>query len=254
MNVCLIVPHYNHMRQFAGFLPQLEAQKLPCIVVDDGSDVEQVHALRALLNDKSDVQLLELPQNSGKGAAVFAGCELARTLGFTHALQIDADGQHDAGSVAALLEKSRQHPQAIISGLPSFDRSVPPIRYWGRKITLYLSRLESFSTQIEDAMCGFRVYPLQQLQDVASHFSVGKGMDFDAEILVKSVWHGVALRYVTTPVRYMENGVSHFHYLKDNVVMAAMHVRLLFGMLVRVPWLITRQSNTGVEHERRQIR
>lgn len=242
MKACLIIPHYNHMQQFAGFFPQIEALKLPCIVVDDGSDPEQVLALRKLLSDKADAQLLELPQNNGKGAAVFSGCALAQTLGFSHGLQIDADGQHHAGSVAALLEKSEQHPNAIISGLPSFDHSVPAIRYWGRKITLYLGRLESFSRQIEDAMCGFRVYPLQTLQDVANRFSIGRGMDFDAEILVKSVWHGVALHYVETPVRYMENGVSHFHYLQDNVVMTAMHIRLLFGMLLRLPWLITRRS------------
>lgn len=252
MNVCLIIPHYNHMRQFTEFLPRLQALQLPCIVVDDGSDQQDVLALRKLLRDKAYVKLLERPQNSGKGAAVLSGCGLARTLGFTHGLQIDADGQHDAGSVAALLEKSRRHPDAIISGLPSFDQSIPPIRYWGRKITLYLSRLESFSTQIEDAMCGFRVYPLQQLHDVAAHFSIGRGMDFDADILVKSVWHGVAVHYVVTPVRYIENGVSHFHYLKDNVVMTALHIRLLFGMLLRLPWLVTRHSGAGVEHERRQ--
>ncbi len=235
MNACLLVPHYNHLAQFREFLPALEATGLPLIVVDDGSTAVQRTGLRELLAQRPAASLIEMPANVGKGCAVIQGMHGALAQGFTHAVQIDADGQHDCRSVPAMLEMSQQYPTAIVSALPQFDESIPPVRYWGRKITLYLSQFESMSRQIEDAMCGFRVYPLREMVAVEGQHSLGKGMDFDAEILVKSVWAGVDIKYVASPVVYIANGVSHFRYLQDNWLMVLMHTRLIVGALLRYP-------------------
>lgn len=241
MKVCLLVPHYNHLDQFERFLPQLKETGLALIVVDDGSEPEQRSGLEKILQTCPEHHLVLHSDNRGKGAAFMTGLAKAQSLGFSHAIQIDADGQHDVNSISKMLELASQRPDAIVSGLPVFDSSIPAVRLWGRKITLYLSRLEAMSAEIEDAMCGFRVYPVRETSALNNAHPIGKGMDFDADILVKAVWFGLPLLYVPTPVIYQENGVSHFHYLADNLVMIALHVRLLFGALLRMPqWLVSR--------------
>jgi hypothetical protein len=71
-------------------------------------------------------------------------------------------------------------------------------------------------------------------------------MDFDTEILVKAVWDDVPLKFIDTPVSYLHQGSSHFHYLRDNLALVSLHGRLMFGMLVRSPMLIYRQVRQAV--------
>lgn len=238
MKVCLLVPHYNHLDQFERFLPRLMETGLPLIVIDDGSEVVQRAGLEKILQSSAEHHLVSHSNNQGKGAAFFTGLGKARSLGFSHVIQIDADGQHDVKSIGKMLALAAEQEDAIVSGLPVFDSSIPAVRLWGRKITLYLSRLEAMSADIEDAMCGFRVYPVEEISALYEAHAIGKGMDFDADILVKAAWFGLPLLYVPTPVIYQQNGVSHFHYLSDNLVMIGLHIRLLLGALLRMPqWL-----------------
>lgn len=246
MNACILVPHYNHLAQFERFLPDLMLSGLPLIVVDDGSEPAQCEGLEKLLSEHSKHDLVDHlvyhlvchESNRGKGVAFMSGLHKAAELGFSHAIQIDADGQHETSSIPAMLDCSVQQPSAIVSGLPMFDESIPPVRLWGRKITLYLSRVEAMSAQIQDAMCGFRVYPVDDILALSKKYSIGQGMDFDADILVKAVWFGLPVLYIPTPVVYQENGVSHFHYFRDNLVMIGLHTRLLIGAILRAPKLI----------------
>ena len=237
-NLCLVVPHYNHVDAFKAFLPRLIALKLPCIVVDDGSQAQTKIALAQMLDNVAGFQLLQHAENSGKGAAMVSGAQLARHQGFTHMLQIDADGQHNTDDIAEFVRYSKVNPTHIVSGAPVFDASAPKARLYGRKVTDFWVALETWSLAVKDSLCGFRVYPLQEFNDVLDQYNIGLRMDFDTEILVKSVWSGVPLHFIPTNVIYPQNSVSHFHYLRDNVRLIGLHIRLMVGMLLRSPKLL----------------
>ncbi len=198
-------------------------------------------------------------KTKGKGGAVKAGIKRAQDLGFSHAIQIDADGQHDPEPcLPALIQASQDKPQHLISGQPIYDESVPKARLYGRYATHIWVWIETLSLSIKDSMCGFRAYPINQTQAVLNKYDVGSRMDFDIEILVRLYWEGCDIDFVETRVIYPENGISHFDALWDNVKISWMHTRLFFGMLPRAPKLIARHfkstsvSNLTSEHQQPQ--
>jgi len=238
MKYCLVVPHFQHHHQLIALLPKLEVSGLDCVIVDDGSGEESIRALENYCLHKPNLHLYRHAQNRGKGAAVKTGFVCARQLGFTHAVQIDADGQHDTQDIAKFIAVSQEYPCAIICGKPIFDDSIPKIRLHGRKITTFWVWIETFSNSIKDGLCGFRFYPLQFIEQVLDHYYIGNRMDFDSELLVKAVWYNLQLKYLDTKVVYPEHGISHFNYWRDNLIMIHLHVRLMLGMLVRIPLLL----------------
>ncbi len=242
MKICVVVPHFNHLEQFQQFLPNLIATGLPIVVVDDASDEETIAALEVLLaRTKSDVQLVRHSENRGKGGAVKTGLHTAFAAGFSHAIQNDADGQHDCSDIPAFLEASQARPEYIICGQPVFDESISGLRYYARYITLSLSWLETLSFAIKDAMCGLRLYPLATTTAILDNARLGERMAFDPELLVRAVWSGIPLHYIPIKVVYPEDGQSHFHYLNDNLEISWMHTRLIIGMLFRSPVLLARR-------------
>lgn len=244
MRVCAIIPHYDHVEQFSLMLEGLVDENLQLIVVDDASPEETFRQLEKLLSRMAPgTLLLRHSRNQGKGGAVMTGLVTAYEAGYSHAVQIDADGQHSSAEIPRFLSRVAEHPEALICGRPVFDESISGLRYYARYITLFLSWLETLSTVIEDAMCGLRVYPLPRVVPVVRRGGLGRRMAFDPEILVRCVWEGMELHYLPVEVRYPEGGRSHFHYFRDNVEIAWMHTRLIVGMLIRLPRLIARAGS-----------
>ncbi|PMG97585.1 glycosyltransferase family 2 protein [Vibrio lentus] len=238
-NACFLIPCFNHGATMPAVVSSLHHFELPIIIVDDGSELATKQFL-APLAENSNVTLVTLEQNQGKGGAVKAGIKRAQELGFSHAIQIDADGQHDLEALPALVEASQAKPQRLISGQPVYDESVPKARLYGRYATHIWVWIETLSLSIKDSMCGFRAYPIDKTQTVLNKYDVGSRMDFDIEILVRLYWEGCDIDFVETRVIYPENGISHFDALWDNVKISWMHTRLFFGMLPRAPKLIAR--------------
>jgi glycosyltransferase involved in cell wall biosynthesis len=244
MLTCIVVPHFDHVAEFRTMLPRLSAQGLPLVVIDDASPEEAFNALQLLLDEHTDGSILiRHTGNLGKGGAVMTGLRAALDAGYTHALQIDADGQHNATDIARFRETSEQHPDRIICGQPVFDESISGLRFFARYITLSLSWLESLSTEIRDALCGFRLYPLAPVVALFCKSNPGKRMAFDPEILVRAVWAGIRLKFIPVKVQYPEGGKSHFHYVRDNIEISWMHTRLIVGMLLHLPTLIRRNRS-----------
>nr|WP_139685277.1 glycosyltransferase family 2 protein [Vibrio tasmaniensis] len=240
---CFLIPCFNHGATMPEVVSSLLKFELPIIIVDDGSELTTKQFLAPLV-ENSNVTLVTLEQNQGKGGAVKAGIKRAQELGFSHAIQIDADGQHDLDALPALIQASQTKPQRLISGQPVYDDSVPKARLYGRYATHIWVWIETLSLSIKDSMCGFRAYPIDKTQTVLNKYDVGSRMDFDIEILVRLYWEGCDIDFIETRVIYPENGVSHFDALWDNVKISWMHTRLFFGMLPRAPKLIARHFKT----------
>lgn len=237
---CAVIPVFNHHACLEQIVTTLLANELPCILVDDGSDAITKQTLTKIAAGHPQVEILTQPQNRGKGIAVIAGFARAGTRGFTHALQIDADGQHDLADVPAMLALAEQHPGHLISGLPVYDDSVPGVRFYGRYLTHVLIWLDTLSLQLRDSMCGFRVYPLAPSLALAKRVRIGSHMDFDTDIMTRLYWAGTESRFLPTRVRYPQDGISHFRMLRDNARMTWLHIRLFLGMLPRIPKLLYR--------------
>lgn len=240
---CVVIPCYNHGAMMASVLTRLAPFALPCLVVDDGSDESTRRELERLADIHTNVTLVHLAQNSGKGTAVIRGLEEALRGGFTHAVQVDADGQHAIEDIPQLIALAQLHPQALISGQPIYDDSIPAARRYGRWITHVWVWIETLSLQLKDSMCGFRVYPISPTLQLAEKTTLGKRMDFDTEVMVRLYWQGNTSYFVPTRVTYPQDGLSHFDALKDNVRISLMHTRLFFGMLPRIPALLFRRTN-----------
>lgn len=238
---CFVIPVYNHGATVGATVRTLAGHDLPIYLIDDGSAAATAEVLDRLAAAEPLVRLVRLPRNGGKGAAVMAGIEAAYADGRTHALQVDADGQHNLVDAPGFLAAAHAQTDALICGVPEYDASVPKGRLYGRYATHVWVWIETLSFAIKDSMCGFRVYPLAPTHRLIADVRLGKRMDFDTEILVRLFWRGVPIVNRPTRVIYPEGGISHFRMLRDNLRISWLHTRLFFGMLVRLPMLLARR-------------
>ncbi|MGJ8654543.1 MAG: glycosyltransferase family 2 protein [Opitutaceae bacterium] len=227
----VVIPSYNTGPRLKGtVLDALEHWKHVWVVVDgsdDGSDL----VLDELTDLHSGFRVIRKSKNGGKGSGVLHAAEMALESGFTHALVMDADGQHPGDSIEPLMLMSQQDGNTVVMGQPIFGPEVPKARLYGRRLTIFWTELETLYAGLGDTLFGMRVYPLAPLCKVMHATGFARGYDFDPEVAVRLVWEGVRPVQLPVPVRYFteeEDGVSHFHYLRDNVKLTALHFRLMF--------------------------
>ena len=232
---CAIVPSRNHHLVAGEIVAKLRAAGLPVFVIDDGSDEPARSVLRDLHAPDKGVTLHRFETGQGKGGAVAKGIAFAKEAGFTHAVQVDADGQHDLAALDRLLAAARTSPDNLITGRPVFDATMPAARRVGRWLTHIWVSVELLSFRIIDTMCGFRVYPIAATAAVLAEEAVGRGMDFDTDILVRLAWRGFTPIAVPVRVTYPDGNTSNFDVLRDNWRITLMHTRLVLAMLRRLP-------------------
>jgi glycosyltransferase involved in cell wall biosynthesis len=246
----IIIPVYNHGRAAGAVVEQLSALGLPIIVVDDGSDDETKALLEKIYADFHLTVPVRLAKNSGKGRAFCAGIAKARELGLTHALQIDADGQHDAGRARFFLEESAAHPGALICSYPEYDDTVPASRRHGRKVANTWAKIVTLSPEIIETMLGFRVYPVEPVYRVCHGSYTDARMGFDIEILVRMHWKQIPFIFHPVRVTYPADGISHFRMVRDNIRISWVYTRLCCGMLLRLPLLLFRRLRRRVTRQK----
>jgi len=240
-----LIPVYRHGVTACSLAERLAASGLPVIMVDDGNDSETQALLARCAAKTPGIVLVRLNKNSGKGGAVIGGLKKAAECGLTHALQIDADGQHDEGKAAFFLEESARHPDMIICGYPEFDAGAPRSRVTGRKISNFWAAVVTLSTELREVLCGFRVYPVNAVLRVTRNLFLDKRMGFDPEIMVRLYWNKVFPLYHPIKVSYPPDGVSNFRMVRDNIRISWMFTRLCVGMIPRLPLLIALRIKRG---------
>lgn len=233
----VVIPSYNTGPRLAQTVREARRFWEPVWVVIDGSSDGSDGPVRQMGESDPGLRILILERNQGKGAAILHGLREAARLGFTHALTMDADGQHPASSIPEFLAASASFPEAMVLGLPIFDRSAPAARVGGRKISNWLARVETMGGNVGDVLFGFRVYPIRPLLELFESCRTMRRFDFDPEAVVRLFWKGVTPIHLPARVRYFsreEGGVSQFRYLRDNLLLGRMHLRLLAGALLRL--------------------
>ena len=238
----IVVPVYNHAKPVSRLMEKIRGFAVPCVLVNDGSETDCGISLDTLQEKyPGHVRVLHLPENQGKGGAVMAGFRHAAEQGFTHVLQIDADGEHNPADIPGFLEEARQFPDAVICGYPIYDESVPKARLYGRYATHIWVWINTLSFEIRDSMCGFRVYPLVSTIKVLDSNAIGKRMDFDIDIMVRAHWRGIRVRNRATRVTYPEDGVSHLMHFATTYAFQKCMRKFFFIMLFTWPAIVYRR-------------
>ncbi len=238
LECCAIIPSFNHSEMVGELVRLLREAGLPIFIIDDGSDEPSRRALVALHAPEAGVIVHRLGVNRGKGGAVMKGFELARAAGFTHALQIDADGQHDLARLPEFIGLSEAHPDALIAGAPIYDETMPRGRRLGRWITHFWVGIETLSMRPADTMCGLRLYPLERVASLLASHRLGRRMDFDIEMFVRLIWDGVPIFFVPVRVVYPVGNVSNFALIRDNLRITMMHTHLVLAMPLRLTQIL----------------
>lgn len=240
----VLIPSYNTGERLFSTIREARARWSPVWVVVDGSTDGTGERLRRQAEDDPGLRVLTLPENQGKGAAVLHGLRLARDAGFTHALTMDSDGQHPAQLIPEFMRASQARPDTMVLGRPVFDADAPLLRVRGRKISNGWAHLETLWAGVGDSLYGFRIYPITALIAVMERQPWMRRFDFDPEAVVRLVWRGVKPLNIDAPVKYLsaaEGGVSHFNYLRDNLLLSWMHARLMAEFVLRLPFLVGRR-------------
>jgi len=241
----VVIPSYNTGPGVLGTVRAARRMWAPVWVVVDGSTDGTDAMLVDLTKEDSGLRVLTLARNRGKGAAVLHALRIADAEGYTHALTMDADGQHPADAIPRFMAASAAAPRAMVLGVPEFGADAPLLRVRGRRVSNWWAGLETLWAGIGDSLFGFRVYPIRPLIRVMARTRWMRRYDFDAEAAVRLCWMGVGIVNLPAPVRYPgaeDGGVSHFRYGRDNALLTWMHVRLMLGFLARLPLLLLRQA------------
>lgn len=242
MNYGFVVPVYNHGSTLEFVVKQLSEYGFPIIVVDDGNDEINKKFISDVAEKYSKVVVVTRKKNGGKGKAMNDGVRKAYEMGLSHILQIDSDGQHDAGRIGHFLEVSKSNPEAVICGYPEYDENAPAKRVNGRKVANAWIHLVTLSNEIKDSMIGFRVYPVEPYYKLISGFAFIDGrMGYDIDILVRFSWKGIKIISESVKISYPIDGVSNFRMVRDNIRISLTYAKLVIGMIVRLPILIFRK-------------
>lgn len=240
----VLIPSYNTGDKVYDTVRAAREQWAPVWVVVDGSTDGTGEGLLKMAGQDPQLRVMVLKENHGKGAAVLHGLRAAVHEGYTHVLTMDSDGQHPPEKIPEFMRVSQANPDGLVLGRPVFDASAPLLRVRGRKVSNWWANFETLWQGIGDSLYGFRVYPAQMLLGVMENSYWMRHFDFDPEAAVRLCWCGARPINVDAPVKYFaaeEGGVSHFNYLRDNVLLTSMHLRLFAGFIIRLPLLIWRK-------------
>ena len=243
----VVLPSFNSGSQLARTLREARAECSEVWVVVDGSTDGSDREAEAL--GLSGVRFLRLIKNSGKGGAILEALREASRDGFTHLLAMDADGQHPAGRIRQFLDVAKKHPEVFLCGVPVFGPDAPPERVKGRVVGNSFARLETLGRGPQDSLFGFRLYPVELALAVMEQTRWGRRFDFDTVLAVRLSWAGLPCINIPVPVTYpprAEGGVTHFRYLRDNLLLVAAHARLLLEWPLRLPGLLRRRFQAGL--------
>ncbi len=218
--ICVLVPVYNHALT-VGQVARAARRYYPVVVVDDGS----TDGTAAVLAADPECEVVTLPLNQGKGAALEAGFARAAELGFTHAITIDADGQHPVNEIPLLAEACRRQPEAMIIGVRDLKAAGAPFpRRFSNGLSTFWFRRET-GVPLTDTQCGFRCYPIESTRKLRIR---SPRYAWELEIMVRAAWAGIPLVAQPVGVDYAAptSRMSHFDPWRDFLQISRLHSRL----------------------------
>jgi glycosyltransferase involved in cell wall biosynthesis len=215
--ILVVVPAYDEEQNICGVISDVRAvvPEADVLVVDDGSSDGTAAAAR-----QSRASVVSHPFNLGYGVALQTGFKYALRHGYEYVVQMDADGQHEAMSVADLIEEARKGDADVILG----SRFLGPCGFkmqWARRLGSLLFRAivsRVVGESISDPTSGFQALNREVLEFYATEaFPV----DYpDADLLITA--HRAGFRIKEIPVvmyskaaggKSMHSGLRPLYYV-----------------------------------------
>ena len=208
VNYCVIIPTYNNNKTLKRVIDGVLQYTNHIIVVNDGS----TDATAVILEQYTDLTLVHLPQNKGKGNALAVGFAAAKQAGYGHAITIDSDGQHFPDDIPSFLSQLENNEDALLIGSRNMaQEGVPKKSSFGNKFSNFWFWFET-GHKLEDTQSGYRLYPLHKIP--AKYYT--NKFEFEIEVIVRTAWKGVPVKNIPVKVLYdMNERVSHFRPFKD---------------------------------------
>lgn len=226
---CLLMATYNNEktleRVIEGLLLHFSAKDI--IIINDGS----TDSTPLILEKYKEIPQIHHPKNKGKGTALRHGFKKALSLGYTHAITIDSDGQHFPDDIPVLLEASKEKPNTLLIGSRNMKQEGVPARSsFGNKFSNFWFWFET-GIKLTDTQSGFRIYPLYLMPE--KWYS--KKFEFEIEAIVRSAWKDIPVENVPVQIKYdPEERVSHFRPFKDFTRISILNTFLVFITLFYV--------------------
>lgn len=245
--VCAVIPTYQNAKTLLQVVADVHRVVDTVFVVDDGSNDGTAALLDKATGNERPEKVLTHPKNCGKGAALKTGLTYARQQGFRYAVTVDADGQHRADDIPALLKAVEEEPDALAIGSRGLQHeNMPAKSTFANRFSNFWFALQTLQ-RLPDTQSGLRVYPLRRL-----HGLRWMSARYEAELtlLVFSAWAGVKLLPVPVSVYYppRDQRVTHFRPGRDFTRISVLNTLLCFLMVVYGwPRIFCRQITRGVK-------
>ncbi len=245
--VCAVIPTYQNAKTLLKVVADVHRVVDTVFVVDDGSNDGTAALLDKATGNERPEKVLTHPKNCGKGAALKTGLTYARQQGFRYAVTVDADGQHRANDIPALLKAVEEEPDALAIGSRGLQHeNMPAKSTFANRFSNFWFALQTLQ-RLPDTQSGLRVYPLRRL-----HGLRWMSARYEAELtlLVFSAWAGVKLLPVPVSVYYppRDQRVTHFRPGRDFTRISVLNTLLCFLMVVYGwPRIFCRQIARGVK-------
>lgn len=245
--VCAVIPTYQNAKTLLKVVADVHRVVDTVFVVDDGSNDGTAALLDKATGNERPEKVLTHPKNCGKGAALKTGLTYARQQGFRYAVTVDADGQHRADDIPALLKAVEEEPDALAIGSRGLQHeNMPAKSTFANRFSNFWFALQTLQ-RLPDTQSGLRVYPLQRL-----HGLRWMSARYEAELtlLVFSAWAGVKLLPIPVSVYYppRDQRVTHFRPGRDFTRISVLNTLLCFPMVVYGwPRIFCRQIARGVK-------
>lgn len=245
--VCAVIPTYQNAKTLLKVVADVHRVVDTVFVVDDGSNDGTAALLDKATGNERPEKVLTHPKNCGKGAALKTGLTYARQQGFRYAVTVDADGQHRADDIPALLKAVEEEPDALAIGSRGLQHeNMPAKSTFANRFSNFWFALQTLQ-RLPDTQSGLRVYPLRRL-----HGLRWMSARYEAELtlLVFSAWAGVKLLPIPVSVYYPPRNqrVTHFRPGRDFTRISVLNTLLCFLMVVYGwPRIFCRQIARGVK-------
>ena len=226
--ICVIIPTYNNATTIRRVIEDVEKYCSSIIVVNDGSTDDTAAILQSI---PSPIEVVSYPDNRGKGYALVTGFKKAKALGYTHAITIDADGQHFADDIPFFIEGLKHNPEGFIVGCRNLtEENMPRQNTFANRFSNFWFRLQT-GINLPDTQSGYRLYTLSSLKGLNL---ITSRYESELELLVYAAWAGVDITSVNVKVYYppAEERVSHFRPIYDFFRISVLNTVLCLGALL----------------------
>lgn len=182
MNLSVIIPVYNEMKNIQEILKRVQDTKLAkeIIVVDDGSQ-DGTRNILEKLDGKKNVRVILHDKNQGKGAAVVTGMIAAK--GDVLLIQ-DADLEYDPRDYPVLLQPIQEGLADVVYGSRFLGAAHRVTMFWhqvANKLLTFMTNI-LYDSILTDMETGYKVFRREVIESIKIR---SKRFNFEPEFTAK---------------------------------------------------------------------